>query len=289
MSLVLELETFFRRLTHATGTMDATAPYITMFDDVTVSILPSGGSYAYGGYVDGNWPTYSAVKARFPKARILDIAVFSSGDAECLDIENGDATNADAPGWVKRQKARGVYRPCLYTSASNLKALEETMANAGFARSGYRLWAAHYGRAHICGPKNCGYGLSDADGTQWTLSALGRSLDESMLDPDFFEGAPPAPAPNPVSPTWMESMLNALPTLQQGDIDKPGHVYYVHLLQAIIEIKGKVIGLNDAAKVTPDGDFGPGTKAGLVECQKHFGLTQDGVCGPKTWAAIITE
>src|SRR6266487_4563491 len=72
-------------------------------------------------------------------------------DAQCLDVEPGDATNADAPAWVKRQIARGVYRPVVYTSLSNVNALLRALAAAGISRPQVRLWTAHYtGREHLC-------------------------------------------------------------------------------------------------------------------------------------------
>jgi len=35
-----------------------------------------------------------------------------------------------------------------------------------------------------------------------------------------------------------------------------------------------------------DGVFGPGTEAALREFQRKAGMTPDGICGPKTWAAL---
>ena len=124
----MSLGALARRLFHATGTVDTSVLYLTMFDSITPSVLPTGGSYAYAGYVDGLWPTYAEVKSRFPGHDVLSIAVFASGNAQCLDIENGDATIAEAPGWVERQIQLGVYRPVLYIQASNMKALEQAMA-----------------------------------------------------------------------------------------------------------------------------------------------------------------
>ena len=116
-----------------------------------------------------------------------------------LDIENGDATIAEAPGWVERQIQLGVYRPVLYIEASNMRALEEAMAANHISRASYRLWVAHYIGAHVCGPHSCGYGLAGADGTQWTKNAMGLNLDRSMLLPDFFADRP-APTPVPRRP-----------------------------------------------------------------------------------------
>lgn len=186
----MSLQALTRRLVRATGNLDTSIQYLTMFDDVVVSLLPSGTSYAYAGYVNGLWPTFPELKAKFPGHHLLDISVFSSGNATCLDIENGDATIDDAPGWYERQVARGVYRPVFYTQASNLKALEQKMASVHVGRIGYRLLSAHYGKAHLCAPNTCGYGLTQVNGTQWTKTAFGKSLDQSILLPHFFDTHP---------------------------------------------------------------------------------------------------
>jgi hypothetical protein len=169
---------------------------LTMYDSVDVSALPPGAD-AYAGYRDGAFQTFAELQRRFHDQAInlLSIAVFASGTADCLDIETGDATNAEAPGWVKRQLAGGAARPCLYSSASNMDALVLALTEAGVGRARVRLWSAHYGQGrHICGPGTCGLTRHACDGTQWTDTALGRSLDESMLRTNFF--APPVPATN---------------------------------------------------------------------------------------------
>lgn len=167
-----------------------------MFDDINVGQMPAG-AYAYAGYVDGRWPTYNALKSTFPGAHLLSITVFGN-DAEACDVETGDMTNAQVYAWFLRQKARQVYRPCVYTSASNAGAMQATMQANGFTRSSYRLWTAHYTDSpHFCAPNTCGYGLDQADATQFTSTALGRSLDESVVSDGFFQV--PAIAENPVS------------------------------------------------------------------------------------------
>lgn len=169
----------------------------TMYDDVNLSLIPPNAE-AVAGYVNGRWPTYPEVVRRWPKAKHLSIAVNRYADADCLDVEKGDATNAEAPAWVKRQLARGAYRPVVYTSVSNAPTLLRTLAAAGISRSLVRLWTAHYThREHLCGPA-CGFGMkTTADATQWTDRALGRSLDQSLCAVGFFAGAPKPPTPTP--------------------------------------------------------------------------------------------
>jgi len=175
-----------------------------MYDSTDVGNLPAGAD-AYAGYVDGHFRNFAAIERRFlgSGAQFLSIAVFASDNADCLDIEALDATNAQAPGWVKRRLKGGASRPCLYTSVSNVDALVTTLDQAGISRAEVRLWSAHYEQGkHICGPTTCRLTRHACDGTQWTNVALGRSLDESVLHNDFF--SPPTPASKSIPE---ESML----------------------------------------------------------------------------------
>lgn len=164
---------------------------IAMYDSVTVGEIPPTAK-AVAGYVDGNWQTYPELVAKFPQAHKLSIAVFAKDDAECLDIEREDATNEQAAEWVRRQWARGVKKPVLYTSVSNWKPLAKTLGAAGirhypWSRKTYRRWSAHYTLSpHRCG-RRCGMpGYRRAGATQWTDKALGRNLDESLCAGSFF-------------------------------------------------------------------------------------------------------
>jgi len=239
---------------------------ILMFDDVDVSLLPAGYD-AYAGYVDGIYDTAARVKARFPNANILTIAVFATDVAECLDIESRDATNAQAPAWFRLALAHGVTRPCLYTSAGNADALVDTMNKAGIARSAYRLWTAHYTNvAHLCGPSTCHECQASADATQFTSTAHGESLDESICAGGFFTLLTPTPN-------------NTLPVVLMGDVDPAGEVNGpVHYLQERLNVWGY--------KVVEDGDFGANTKAAVIAFQAKHGLTQDAIVGPATWTAL---
>src|SRR5215510_7416869 len=119
-----------------------------MYDYTNVRNLP-GGADAYAGYADGLFANLTATERRFTGsgAHFLSIAVCASDDADCLDIEARDATNAQAPGWVNRQLAGGAFRPCLYTSVSNVDALMATLNGAGISRAAIRPWSAHYGQS----------------------------------------------------------------------------------------------------------------------------------------------
>jgi hypothetical protein len=165
-----------------------------MFDSVTLSEIPSTAQ-AVAGYVGGHFPTWSNVVADFPHAKHLSIAVNAEEDADCLDVENGDAVPNEAPAWFKRQVARGVQRPCFYADASTMPSVMAALLSAGIKRPQYRAWVAHYTHVEHLEP--------GADATQWTDKALGRNLDQSLCSAAFFAD-PPAPKPvvNTVHYEW---------------------------------------------------------------------------------------
>lgn len=165
----------------------AAAPRV-MYDSVTIPNIPNV-AVAVAGYVGGLFHTIPGLRREFGgKARIVTIAVNSSQDADILDIEPGDATIADAPGWYQRQRAK---RPKanlgFYISASDADALVHTLDAHGINRREFRLWTAHWTNKHICGPASCGAVRStQADATQWTTH--GETVDESFCKPSFWEG-----------------------------------------------------------------------------------------------------
>lgn len=159
----------------------------TMFDSVNVAEIPLDAA-AVAGYVNGYWPTFPVLEQKFPHARKLSVAVNAFRDAECLDVERGDATPDEAPAWVKRQIRRGVARPVVYCSVSVAPQVVETLARSGVKRSQVRLWTAHYtGRQHLC-DHSCWAAFRDhADATQYDDRAMGRNLDVSLCKPGFFQ------------------------------------------------------------------------------------------------------
>jgi hypothetical protein len=159
---------------------------VTMFDSVTVSQIPKDAQ-AVAGYVNGYWPTFPVLCKDFPHALKLSVAVNALHDADCLDVESGDATQDEAPAWVRRQIRRGIRRPVVYCSTSVAPSVLADLSKHGIGRSQIRLWTAHYtGHPHVC-TSVCGNGFRDrADATQYTDKALGKNLDASLCNPDFF-------------------------------------------------------------------------------------------------------
>jgi len=165
-----------------------------MYDSIDLSQFPPNPE-AVAGYVGGHWPTYNELVAKFPNALHLSIAVNAGQTARCLDVEPGDATPAQAPGWFANHADHSQGMPVLYGSASAVNEIVTAMSHAGYARDRYLIWSAHYTfHEHICSPNVCGY--PPADATQWTDKALGKNLDQSLCSDAFF-GTAPVPVPTP--------------------------------------------------------------------------------------------
>lgn len=245
---------------------------LLMFDDTDVSLLPAGFD-AYAAYVDGRYANFAAVKQRFPDVNILSIDVNGSNtDANALDIEPGDDTNAGAVPWVRAKVARRDKRVVVYTSVSNVDALVATLTSAGISRSSYKIWSAHYGAGkHICGPGTCRLTSFACDGTQFTDRARGDSLDESLLDDGFFGDAKPLAAPKHLDQDFSRYPLlwSAVPggngsyRLKVTKTDGKVHSDRIVIGSSVV-LDGLTKGVQYNIEVTPLG--GPeGTKAGTAK------------------------
>jgi peptidoglycan hydrolase-like protein with peptidoglycan-binding domain len=117
-----------------------------------------------------------------------------------------------------------------------------------------------------------GVGTADCSVFRGTIGQL-RAL--------AYAGAPP-PAPD-----WTDIMIASLPDLHPGDADHPGAIQYVHRMQALIAVIGRINNLPAAAAVTADGTFGTATGEGLAAIQHMFGVPFDPACRQPTWAALV--
>ena len=150
-------------------------------DTVTVPDIPtfmntSHDAVAY--YVDGLYSDEAQVIAHDPRAHHLSITVTAGEVADCLDIENGDATPAQAPGWWHDATLHGIWRPCLYASLDLMPTVVAELSRAGIHRTSYRLWVAHY--------DNVAEVPQGYDGKQYTGHYMGRNLDGDVFLESFF-------------------------------------------------------------------------------------------------------
>ena len=83
-----------------------------------------------------------------------------------------------------------------------------------------------------------------------------------------YSGKTPAPDPEP------EPVKR--PTIRKGNRNQ-----YVKEMQTMLDRLGYNLGICGI-----DGDFGTATEKALKEFQRDHGLTQDGICGPRSWEAL---
>ena len=239
-----------------------------MYDGVDPSSVPAGAD-VYAGYVNGNWPSYNALVAKFPNAQHVPITVFSAGDAQVLDVEQGDASAADVPAWLNRQRARGQHRPTIYCSRIGAPGygwqnVIDACNSAGVALPDF--WIADY----TSGPHGLTLGNVTAVAIQWTDHG---GYDESVInDPSW----PNRSKPNPPTPT--EENMNVLSNTAPWNNSKHGDTM---TLQVCLRKKF------GQQTLIVDGVFGQATAHAVKNVQKFFGLAVDGVCGPKTWSLIL--
>jgi hypothetical protein len=123
--------------------------FFTMYDAVTVANIPAD-AHAIAGYTDGLYRNVQEIRRRFGGRMVFTISVSSTGFGDCLDVENGDATPAQAAVWVRERLRAGQWRPCIYASRSNMPAVWAELQHAGVQRDQVRLWVADWtGEPHI--------------------------------------------------------------------------------------------------------------------------------------------
>jgi len=112
-----------------------------MYDSTTATDIPATAEMV-AGYIDGKYAWSDADWARFPTAVKVRIAVSATTeDGHVLDVEPGDATPAQAVGWVTTRRAAGV-DPSVYCNASTWPQVAKAFRDAGVGEPHY--WIAQY-------------------------------------------------------------------------------------------------------------------------------------------------
>jgi hypothetical protein len=157
-------------------------------DSVTPSNLPPGFDL-YGGYNDGLYNNVAAIQARFPGKTVVHFTVFARDNiGDCLDVEQGDATPQQAPGWVQNRRNAGHGGPLVYCSESLWPQVRQAFVDAGVPEPGY--WIAGY-------PGSVGQALYPGSvAHQW----IDRGPYDESIVVDYLPGIDPAPSPAPNPP-----------------------------------------------------------------------------------------
>jgi hypothetical protein len=115
----------------------------TMYDAVTAANIPADAGMV-AGYIDKIKlePWSAADWERFPRATKVTIVKKAGTNAgHVLDVEPGDATPAEAPGWVRMRRAAGA-DPTIYCNLSTWPSVRAAFSDAGVAQPHY--WIARY-------------------------------------------------------------------------------------------------------------------------------------------------
>jgi hypothetical protein len=166
----------------------------TMFDSVDIGQIPRD-PFADAGYTTGLFPTLEPLRRAWPQAHTISIAVSVGERAACADVEPGDLTPSQAPGWVRADERAGFRKPCLYSDWSAWTSeLAPALRRAGIALASVLKWVASFvGRPQL---------LPGFDADQYDDHCLGRDLDCSLVLRSFLAAAqpplaPPVPKPKP--------------------------------------------------------------------------------------------
>lgn len=221
------------------------------------------GLGVYGGYGYGTYSNIAEVRKLFGgSAKIVSISpvVESAASVQCLDIEPGNAAPSSAPAFMNLPNHDGAEKPVFYMSAGDTHLVIAALTAAGYARSSYYLWSAHWIGLHICSPSTCGYPTADA-----TQYASGDSYDSDIWESYVFGAPNPFPTLSLTSPITRDP-VNTVPA--------------VHTAQTRLNV------WEIPPVSAPDGAFGPVTEARVRTFQVRQGIAVDGVVGPVTWAHL---
>lgn len=113
-----------------------------MYDSTQPGAIPEDAEMV-AGYLSPSPYAWSVNEwDRFPNAVQVRIAVrASTNDGHVLDVEKGDATPAEAPGWVSMRRTAGA-DPSVYCSMSSWPAVMAAFVAAGVKQPHY--WVAAY-------------------------------------------------------------------------------------------------------------------------------------------------
>jgi hypothetical protein len=147
----------------------------TIFDAVDVDAIPPYAEIILA-YIDGEYPTYTKVRARFPAARILTITTKGDIPADICDVERYDATPEIGAAGVKA----GLY-PTLYSDTSTGPSLRSLLAGVPWD------WFA-------ADPTGVPHIVDGAVATQYAWPAqTGGNYDVSLSIPSYPFVAPEVP------------------------------------------------------------------------------------------------
>jgi peptidoglycan hydrolase-like protein with peptidoglycan-binding domain len=238
---------------------------VLCYDAIAANIghLPRGHQAA--GYATGSegyaWTT-ADWNAHPGAVRIDQNTSASDYTADVLDVENGAATPAEAPNWVRHALASyhqasrpGQRSPAVYMNLSTMTQVVNVLSRAGI--TGIGLWIAAWNNAETSDAAKVMAGGGPYPVIGWQYADLGDT-DVSV-----------------VSGSWLSTVSGngGHPALSEGATGPA-----VVTAQQRLNVWG--------AKLACDGDFGASTFSAVRVFQARERLATDGVIGATTWAAL---
>ena len=220
---------------------------VEMLDSVSPDKIPPGTPIV-AGYVDGRYAWTAADWARFPTSVHVRIAVqATTNDGDVLDVEKGDATPTDAPGWVERRRAAKINRPpTVYTSLSNWQTCKDAFAAAKVAEPNW--WIASWdGVANLASVPG-----AVAKQYQGSMTTVDRSVTNGVWP---ATPSPPAPAPTPEVALRRDQLTVTIGPDSQAAVACP--VPYTKIVSVVCLYPGAVV-----TQVGPDAIRLSGAAAG---------------------------
>ena len=176
-----------------------------MYDGIEPDEVPAGAAI-YAGYDDGEWQSYGVLEAAHPAALHVSICVTASGSARCLDVESGDATPDQAPGWVLAQRAAGEPDPWVYMNETTWPAVMAAVAEQKVTPPLY--WVA----AYVEDPSQPPAIPAGAIGVQFYDYG---GYDASVMA-DYIPGLDPVPVLQPAAPAAVSQEDDDMNTTSSG-------------------------------------------------------------------------
>lgn len=182
----------------------------TLYDSVDPAQIPASANrkgILVAGYDDGAYADMAGMEARFPDALHVDIAVRWQDRGHVLDVENGDATPAEAVKWcTQTMRATPNSELTIYCNASTWPQVRQAFQQAGVHECQY--WIAEWNGVKDFPTDSTG-GVEVRAVAKQYLSLSHPNIDIScVVDAPGWKGidAPvtqpiPVPPPKPPAPT----------------------------------------------------------------------------------------
>jgi hypothetical protein len=169
----------------------AAVTYLRGADSITAAAMPPDLDVYCGYLPPSSFANLPDVEKTFPGKRYVGFTPSNISSGDCLDVEPGDASPAECPGFVlANPRPPHVVKPMIYASAGDVAACVDELSSAGISRARYFIFSAHWIGRHVCAPGICGY--PQADQTQY---ANAPGYDSDVFAAYVFAPAVPAPLP----------------------------------------------------------------------------------------------